>query len=140
MLPRDLKFLGYDDPSGAGIYQSGGALHSMILPGRSKQFYVETSLGIEQAEFWERLWSRAEEALRACGKIVVCGYSLPVADQRARELLFETPPKSASIEVVAGGDSERIASEFKSAEFSNIITFGRGHFEDWWFRRADLSH
>ena len=131
MLPRDLKFLGYDDPSGAGIYQSGGALHSMILPGRSKQFYVETSLGIEQAEFWERLWSRAEEALRACGKIVVCGYSLPVADQRARELLFETPPKSASIEVVAGGDSERIASEFKSAEFSNIITFGRGHFEDW---------
>jgi len=126
-----LKFLGYDNPSGAGVYQSGGVLHSIILPGRSKQFYVETSLGIEQAEFWKRLWSQAEGALGACSKIVVCGYSLPTADQRARELLFDVPPKDASVEVVAGRDSERIASEFKSAEFSNVITFGRGYFEDW---------
>jgi hypothetical protein len=131
MLPRDLTFLGYDDPSGPGIYQSGGALHSMILPGRSKQFYVETSFGIEQAEFWERLWSQAEESLRGCSKVVLCGYSMPAADQRARELLFEVPRKDVSIEVVSGRDSGRIASDFEIAEFSNVMTFGRGHFEDW---------
>jgi hypothetical protein len=131
MLPRDLKFLGYDDPSGPGVYQSGGALHSMILPGRSKQFYVETSSGVEQSNFWELLWSQAEKALGSCSKMVICGYSLPTADQQARDLLFNGPPKDATIEVVCGQDSQRIATEFKSLQFSNVATFGRGYFEDW---------
>jgi hypothetical protein len=131
MLPRDLTFLGYDNPSGPGVFQSGGVLHSMILPGRSKQFYTETSFGIEQAEFWQSLWSQAEGALRICDKVVVCGYSLPAADQRARKLLFEVPPKDTTIEIASVSDSGRIASEFKSAGFSSVTTFGRGHFEDW---------
>lgn len=131
MLPRDLKFLGYDDPSGPGIYQGGAAVGRLILPGRNKQFSVETSFGTELSEFWGHLWSRAEGFMEGCSKIVVCGYSLPAADKRARELLFDAPPKDTSIEIVSGRDSERIASEFRSAEFSNITTFGRGYFEDW---------
>lgn len=63
--------------------------------------------------------------------MVVCGYSLPTADQHARDLLFGAPPKDARIEVVSGQDSERIAGEFKSFQFSNVTTFGRGYFEDW---------
>lgn len=131
MLPCDLQFLGYDDPSGPGVYQGGAVVGRLILPGRNKQFSVETSFGTELWEFWRDLWTQAEGALEACSKIVVCGYSLPAADQRARELLFDVPPKDVSIEVVSGRDSERITSEFKTAEFSNIVTFGRGHFEDW---------
>jgi hypothetical protein len=131
MLPRDLKFLGYDDPSGPGVYRSGAALHSMILPGRSKQFNVETSFGVEQSDFWELLWSQARKALETCSKMVICGYSLPSADQRARDLLFNTLPKDARIEVVSGQDSERIAAEFKGSQFSNVTAFGRGYFADW---------
>jgi hypothetical protein len=63
--------------------------------------------------------------------MVVCGYSLPAADGRARDLLFDAPPKDASVEVVSGPDSQRIAAEFKSFQFSNVTTFGRGYFEDW---------
>ena len=139
MLARDLQFLGYDDPSGPGVYQGGAVVSRLILPGRNKQFSVETSFGTELSEFWGHLWSQAEGALAACSKIVVCGYSLPAADQRARELLFEAPPKDASIEIVSGRDSERIASEFESAEFSNITTFGRGYFEDWLASTSQLQ-
>jgi len=131
MLPRDLNFLGYDAPSGPGVFQSGPAVSRLILPGRNKQFQVETSFGIELADFWDLLWSQARDALGACSKIVLCGYSLPSADAHARDLLFDAPPKAASIEVVSGTDSERIASEFRSAGFSNLSSFGRGYFEDW---------
>jgi hypothetical protein len=131
ILPADLRFLGYDNPSGAGVYQGGAAVGSLILPGRNKQFHVETSFGPELLDFWETLWLQAKEAVRACSKMVVCGYSLPTADRHARDLLFSAPPKDARIEVVSGKDSEHIAAEFKSLQFSNVTTFGRGYFEDW---------
>jgi len=131
MLPRDLQFLGYDDSSGPGIYQGGAAVSRLILPGRNKEFTIETSFGTELSDFWGHLWSQAHDALGACSRIVVCGYSLPAADQRARELLFNAPLRDTTIEVVSGRDSERIASEFMSTGFSNVSTFGRGHFEDW---------
>jgi hypothetical protein len=131
MLSADLRYLGYDNPSGPGIYQGGGALGTLILPGRNKRFYIETSFGTETQDFWEVLWSQAEEALRVCSKVVVCGYSLPSADQRARDLLFNAPPKGARIEVASGRDSERIAEEFKNWQFSSVTTFGTGYFEDW---------
>lgn len=103
----------------------------LILPGGNKEFSVETSFGSELSEFWKHLWMQSEGALEACSKVVVCGYSLPAADQRAREMLIDVPPRDASIEIVPGRDSERIASEFKTAGFSSIMTFGTGHFEDW---------
>jgi hypothetical protein len=131
MLSADLRFLGYKNASGPGIYQGGAAVSGLILPGRDKQFHVETSFGSELLEFWELLWSQAKKALSLCNKMVICGYSLPAADQRARDLLFNAPPKDASIEVASGQNSQRIAAEFKRAGFSNVTTFGRGYFEDW---------
>jgi hypothetical protein len=86
----DLKFLGYETFSGH-TYQSGGAFPCLILPGRSKEFFYDPSFGHEFDHFWDHLWSLAARALKAANKIVVCGYSLPSADQRARDLLFRQP-------------------------------------------------
>jgi hypothetical protein len=40
----DLRFLGYDEFAGR-TYESGGAPPCLILPGRTKQFFYDTSLG-----------------------------------------------------------------------------------------------
>ncbi|MGB8028926.1 MAG: hypothetical protein WCF30_04595 [Terracidiphilus sp.] len=126
----DLEFLGYETFSGH-MYQSGGAFPCLILPGRSKEFFFDTSFGYEFGDFWDHLWSLAARALKAANKIVVCGYSLPSADQRARDLLFRRPQRKAEIEIVSGDQSERIAREFTDAGFKSASTFGNGYFVGW---------
>ena len=54
----DLEFLGYQEFSGH-TYQSGGAFPCLILPGRTKEFFYDTSFGHEYAAFWDHLWSQA---------------------------------------------------------------------------------
>jgi hypothetical protein len=126
----DLDFLGYSEFSGR-IFEGGGAFPCLILPGRKKEFFYDTSLGEEYGEFWDHLWSRAEQALRTCDKIVICGYSLPAADKRALDLLLESPRKETHIEVVCGSQSERIANDFKAAGFPNVRVSEEGRFEGW---------
>lgn len=126
----DLESLGYETFAGH-TYQSGGAFPCLILPGRSKEFFFDTSFGHEFGDFWDHLWSQAAGALRAADKIVICGYSLPGADQRARDLLFRQPQRKTEIEIVSGDQSERIAREFIDAEFKSVSTFKGGYFADW---------
>ena len=126
----DWKFLGYEAFSGH-TYQSGGAFPCLILPGRSKEFFYDTSFGHEFSDFWDHLWSQAAGALRAADKVVICGYSLPGADQRARDLLFRKPQRGADIEIVSGDQSERIAGEFRHVGFSNVAAFQSGYFANW---------
>jgi hypothetical protein len=45
-------------------------------------------------------------------------------------LLLKRTKKGASITVLSGGDSERIAAEFRAAEYKDVKVFGRGYFED----------
>jgi hypothetical protein len=126
----DLRFLGYEEFSGR-TYESGGAPPCLVLPGRTKQFFYDTSMGREFSGFWESLWSQAEQALRDCEKVVICGYSMPSADARARELLFENAGNAIPIEIVSGNDTERIAQGFKSAGFSDVTESQDRYFSDW---------
>jgi len=126
----DLEFLGYESFSGH-TYQSGGAFPCLILPGRTKEFFYDTSFGHEFGDFWDHLWSQAAAALRSAQKIVICGYSLPEADQRARDLLFRQPQREADIEIVSGDQSARIAAEFRNAGFERSVVFEGGYFADW---------
>jgi len=128
--PADLEYLGYSQFSGR-TYQSGGAFPCLILPGRKKQFFYETSGGRELANFWELLWSQAAHAVKHSEKVVLCGYSLLPVDQRARELLLKKPRKETHVSVICGGQSDRIASDFREAEFRSVRVFGGGYFEDW---------
>jgi hypothetical protein len=126
----DTRYLGYSEFSGR-IFKGGGVtMESLILPGRCKQFFVETSFGREFEGFWDGLWSHGSRGLEKADKLVICGYSMPKADVRARDLLLKDTNKEASITVLSGGDSKRIADEFRDAGYKTVKTFGRGYFED----------
>lgn len=126
----DLEFLSYEKFSGH-TYESGGAFPCLILPGRTKEFFYDTSMGHEYAEFWDLLWSQATEAVKRCDKIVLCGYSLLPVDRRACDLLLQRPRKETLIEVVSGSQSDRIANDFRMAGFGNVEAFKGGYFADW---------
>lgn len=130
MHQADLEFLGYQEVSGY-TYASGGAFPCLILPGRTKEFFYDTSMGHEYTEFWNNLWLRASRAVKSCDRIVVCGYSLLQVDQRARDLLLQHPSRNIQIEVVSGGQTKRIASDFIAAGFSHVDGFEGGYFESW---------
>jgi hypothetical protein len=126
MFPRDLTILGYDnlrDPrlggGSVGVNNSG----TFILPDPEKQFYWE--------RFWVPLWTGAAEKLREVDELFIHGYSMPAADGRARELLFENINKAATVNVHARSTSDRIANEFRSRGFKNVTAFPRVGFEDW---------
>ncbi len=128
--PADLAYLGYKDFPGH-TYASGGAFPCLILPGRKKEFFYDTSFGYEYTEFWDWLWSQAAAALGRSDKIVLCGYSLLPVDQRARDLLLQKPQKKTAVTVVCGSQSERIVDDFRTTGFRNVEAFEGGHFEDW---------
>lgn len=96
----DLEFLGYKEFSGH-TYESEGAFPCLILPGRTKEFFYDTSMGREYGAFWDHLWSQAATALKGCDKVVLCGYSLLPVDQRARILMLNKPRKETQIEVIS---------------------------------------
>ena len=126
----DLAYLGYQEFSGR-TYPGGGAFPCLILPGRTKEFFYDTSLGREYNEFWDSLWSQAAEALKRSGKIVLCGYSLLAVDQRACDLLLRKPRRETRVSIISGGQSERIADDFRTAGFRNVGVFKGGYFEHW---------
>jgi hypothetical protein len=130
MHPADLEFLGCEKSSGH-TYEGGGASPCLILPGRTKEFFYDTSFGREYTEFWDCLWSQAIRAVERCDKIVLCGYSLLPVDQRARDLLLQSPRKDTQIQVVSGKQSDRIAKDFRTAGFSDVNASETVYFGDW---------
>jgi hypothetical protein len=124
-----LKYLGYTDM--IGTFPGGGGFPSLILPGRTKEFYYETSFGPEHEEFFSFLWSHAAAALRRADKIVLCGYSMLPVDERACDLLLNGPRKESSVLVVSGRDGERITQTLRGAGFQNAECHDRGLFEMW---------
>jgi hypothetical protein len=125
----DAEYLGYEDFSGH-TYPGGGTDLTMILPGRNKQFYFDTSLGVEYKKFWDDLWCQGADALEHADKVVICGYSMPKADGRARDLLFKHTNTETHVTVLSGNDSRDIASEFIDRGYKNVDVLGRGYFED----------
>jgi|SRR5579859_770511 len=126
----DLTHLGYTDVSGC-TYSGGGAFPSLILPGRKKEFFYDTSFGYEFAQFWNSLWSQAADALRRSDHLVLCGYSLLRVDERACDLLLREPKKNTSVTIVSGNQSDRIANDFRGAGLQDVEVFQNGYFEEW---------
>lgn len=126
----DAEFLGYKDFIGH-TFPGGAAIMSMILPGRIKQFFYDTSGGVEFKGFWDWLWSKAAEALRNSERVVICGYSMPDADTRARELLLGKARKSRKVTIISGNDNEHIAKDFLAAGFRDVQPFNDGLFKEW---------
>lgn len=111
----ELMFLGYSGARDSLFPRNGTpALPPLILPTRCKKFYFDTNLGREWEEFWDCLWDTGARALRESDRIAICGYSLPVVDQRACELLLGAEHYSGRVEVCCGDDSGSIVERLKA--------------------------
>jgi hypothetical protein len=119
------------EESFATLERIGDPFPSLILPGRTKEFYYETSFGPEHEEFFSSLWWQASAALRRANRVVLCGYSMLPVDERACDLLLKETRKESSIVVVSGCDGKRIVQTFRAAGFESAEYHDNGHFETW---------
>jgi hypothetical protein len=112
----ELMFLGYSNVADSLFPRVGTpALRPLILPTRCKKFYFDTNLGREWEEFWDLLWDNAAQVLGESDRIVICGYSLPLVDERACELLLGAEPYSGQVEVCCGDDTRSIVERLKAS-------------------------
>lgn len=129
----DFNYLGYSnlvrDPLGVGISRTGGE-PALILPTLHKNFFYQTSFGHEWEPFWNNIWGQAEEALQLSKRIVIIGYSMPEADERARQLLLRRSNPNAEIIVLSESRTNAICEQFRSAGFTHIRTSEGRRFED----------
>jgi hypothetical protein len=131
----DTAYLGYPDFAGH-LYPGGGAIPCLIMPGRTKEFFYDTSFGREFTEFWDGLWSQASDTLKSTDQIVLIGYSLLSVDERACDLILKTPDKSTPVMIVSSEQSERIAADFRDAGFTKISFERNAYFEQWLAKRS----
>ena len=130
ITPQEFQFLGYKDIRDPE-FNGGGVINVLIMPALNKQFYQKTSFGIEWESFWDHLWGQAMTALQHSVEIIIHGYSLPSADLRARNLLFQHSNRRARVTVCCRNDSERIAEEFCRQGFSSVRALSNTSFEKW---------
>jgi hypothetical protein len=126
MLTRDLKLLGYDDLVDPRIGRNDAAVNNLgtvILPDPRKEFSWEA--------FWLLLWKCAAQRLREASAAFIHGYSMPSADSKARELLFDNISKSATINVYCLSKSDDIADEFRARGFRTVKPFPATGFDAW---------
>jgi hypothetical protein len=131
VLPGDeVQFLGF---SGADplFPNDSPALPVMIMPARAKQFFFRTNLGDEWISFWDWLWERARAALSASSRIVIAGYSMSAADQRARTLIIGDSLRNTEIEIVCGSQTDEIAKLFKEAGYKHVKASEKPIFSEW---------
>lgn len=130
---RDFTFLGYDedirDPLTTNITRPG-ANPALILPTPHKNFFHQTTFGREWEPFWDDIWGQAAGALCACETIVVIGYSMPVADERARDLILNRANRNAMVLVFSGSHSDSICRAFRDCGYPNVTSARSGYFED----------
>jgi hypothetical protein len=131
---RDFTYLGYSkdvsDPLCKGISRTG-AMPGLILPTLHKNFFYQTHFGREWEPFWDYIWGQSQQALRSAEKIAIIGYSMPKADERARELLLKHSNPHAEILVFSGSRTAVICEEFRNSGFRTVNSSGGGYFEDY---------
>ena len=129
---KDLKALGYSNHFDQSIQEPFvGAGPLLSVPTTEKKFYVSTSVGHRFETFWQHLWDMAGQRLKESDEVIICGYSLPLADKLARQVLFSSITKTARIEIVCGSAGQFIAEEFHRAGFKQVHVPKKSHFEEW---------
>ena len=83
----EFEFLEYSDVSDPQDHRGRVRIESIIMPTARKQFYNETTFGREWEKFWDSLWLLAGEALSRTNEVYLIGYSVPVYDARAGNLI-----------------------------------------------------
>jgi hypothetical protein len=118
----DQDYLGFPDfvdPLCAHV-DAAASLPAMIMPALPKEFYFATTYGQEWKPFWDDLWKHARCAIEQTNDLVIIGYSLPVADGRARDLLLGTTNKSVRLTICCGTATPNLEQEFRAHCFTAI--------------------
>lgn len=127
----DFKYLGYQNHI-CDLQWKGttGGDPALILPTLHKNFFHQTLFGREWQPFWDDVWGQAEQALQASSKVVIIGYSMPAADERARGLLLKHSNSTSDILIFSGSRTGSICEEFRQCGFQTVKSSGKGRFED----------
>ena len=118
----DLEYLGYPDfvdPRCAG-FDTAASRSAMVMPALPKQFYFETTYGVEWKSLWDGLWSQAKQAIECAEELAIIGYSLPTADERARDLLLGNENKRVRLSICCADATAKLKQEFCDHGFVNI--------------------
>ncbi len=126
----DFHFLGYENLRDPKAPVASGLISAIISPTLKKEFFLKTTFGNEWEPFWNSLWREADQAVHQADEIVIIGYSLIPADERARNLLRRSN-RNALVTVCCHAQSERIASEFRSWRFTDAQVPSTPTFEGW---------
>ena len=118
----DLEYLGYQDFVDPRCLRldSAASLPAMIMPALPKRFYFETTYGREWEGFWDRLWLRAKRALASADEVVVIGYSMPTADERARTMLLDNANKTVRFAICCGNATAGLEQQFRDQGFGGV--------------------
>ena len=68
--------------------------------------------------------------------MVICGYGMAQADNRACDMILRSRNTKAKVEIVCGSQGQRVENDFRNAGYEDVIVDAKGHFEDWVERRA----
>jgi hypothetical protein len=123
---HEFEYLGY--PSGVSdpLWPASASFPGMpayILPVLNKNFK-------ELEQFWDSLWDQAVTAVQSSERLVVIGYSMPEADERARKLILNEASREAQVSVCCGGSSDTICEQFRSLGFQHVESKGSARFQD----------
>lgn len=129
----DFEYLGFPDVIDPlyGHLPSAASVTAMIMPVLKKTFFQQTTFGKEWQRFWDMLWDQAATALRHTDEIVVIGYSMPAADERARALLLDNSNKEARVIVCAQSATARIADELRYCGYARVSQPASPTFAGW---------
>lgn len=127
----EMKALGYDSLRDPRCPEKTARILTMIPPLRQKRFYFDASDGRQYEAFFSGIWGTAAWALQQAHKILILGYSMPDADDRARDLLLFASSHLARVVVASGSSTERIANEFRSHGFRHVDEYPKRRFEEW---------
>jgi len=127
ILDHDLQWLGFGGLKDPLLTQGrpvlGGApQHTFLLPKTYKEF---------PGRMWSYLWEQAKSVLKGSSRVAIAGYSLPEADEKARNLILGECSRSARIVLRCKAKTHALAGEFKAAGFSNVDADDKQDFEAW---------
>lgn len=127
----DQEYLGFPDFVDPRCVQldTAPSLPVMIMPALPKKFYFDTSFGQELKSFWNGLWDQAHDAIKQAEELVIIGYSMPTADERALELLLGTINKAVRLTICCGGATTHLERKFHDHGFSDIQHISEPTFE-----------
>ena len=130
IAPEEFCFLGYASLQDPEYVSHHLMINGFILPYLRKEFYAGSSLGREGISFWNSLWDKGAVALERAQEVVILGYSMPIADCRARNLIFSRANRTVPVTVCSGNDTDSVCNLLHERRFASVRPANVRRFEE----------